>query len=65
MEEIGARSLEITSVHAIRAAALPQYHRDPFDRMLIAQAQIEEMVLVSSDSIFKQYDASILKAAKS
>lgn len=65
MQEIGARSLEITSTHAIRAAALPPHHRDPFDRMLIAQAQIERMMLVSSDSVFKKYDVSVLKAAKS
>lgn len=65
MEELGARSLEITAAHAIRAAALPSHHKDPFDRMLIAQAQIENMVIVSSDSVFKRYDVSILRAAKS
>jgi len=56
--------LEITAPHALRAAALPLHHRDPFDRMLIAQAQIEEMTLVSADSMFKQYsDISLLWAA--
>lgn len=65
MEEIGAWSLEITSAHAIRAAALPPHHEDPFDRMLIAQAQIEGMTLVSSNLVFKRYDVSILKAARS
>ena len=56
--------LEIKSSHALRAAALPSHHRDPFDRMLIAQAQIEDMTLVSADSMFKQYsDISLLWAA--
>ena len=38
MLQLGARSLEITATHALQAAALPLHHRDPFDRMLIAQA---------------------------
>lgn len=66
MIQLDVRSLEITALHALRAAALPLHHRDPFDRMLIAQAQIEEMALVSADSMFKQYsDISLLWAANS
>ncbi|OYD98579.1 PIN domain nuclease [Nostoc sp. 'Peltigera membranacea cyanobiont' 213] len=65
MAQLGMRSLEITASHALQAAALPLHHRDPFDRMLIAQAQIEEMTLVSSDSMFKKYDISLIWAAKS
>ncbi|WP_289501438.1 hypothetical protein [Gloeocapsopsis sp. IPPAS B-1203] len=42
---------------------LPLHHRDPFNRMLIAQTQIEDMMLVSADSTFNQYDVSILWAA--
>lgn len=58
------RYLEITAPHALRAAALPLHHKDPFDRMLIAQAQIEGMALVSADPIFKQYsDLSLVWAA--
>ncbi len=48
--------LEINASHALRAAALPLHHRDPFDRMLIAQAQVEDMILVSADSTFNQYE---------
>ena len=63
---LGARFLEIRAPHALRAAALPLHHRDPFDRMLIAQAQIEDMTLVTADSIFKRYsDVSILWATNS
>lgn len=65
MTQLGARSLEITAVHALRVAELPLHHRDPFDRMLIAQAQVEEMTLVSADSIFNLYDVSLLWAASS
>jgi PIN domain nuclease of toxin-antitoxin system len=61
MGQLGVRSLEITATHALRAAALPLHHRDPFDRMLIAQAQLEDMTIVSADAMFKQYsDVSIL-----
>jgi PIN domain nuclease of toxin-antitoxin system len=63
--QLGMRSLEITASHALQAAALPLHHRDPFDRMLIAQAQIEEMMLVSADLMFNKYDISLLWAAKS
>lgn len=63
MVQLGARSLEITAPHALRVAALPLHHRDPFDRILIAQAQIEDMTLVSADAIFGKYsDVSILWA---
>ncbi|WP_442949373.1 type II toxin-antitoxin system VapC family toxin [Nostoc sp.] len=64
MTVLAMRSLEITASHALQAAALPLHHRDPFDRMLIAQAQIEEMTLVSADSMFNQYNISLLWAAK-
>jgi PIN domain nuclease of toxin-antitoxin system len=63
MVQLGARSLEISATHALQAAALPLYHRDPFDRMLIAQAQLENLILVSADAMFKQYgDFSMLWA---
>lgn len=62
MTQLGARTLEITGSHALKAAALPLHHRDPFDRMLIAQAQNEEMTLVSADLIFNQYEVTVLWA---
>lgn len=66
MSQLGVRSLEIKASHALRAAALPLHHRDPFDRMLIAQAQLEDITLVSADPVFKQYsDVSILWAGNS
>ena len=51
--------LAITSAHALAAAALPSLHRDPFDRMLVAQASIEALVLVTADAAVRQYGTSI------
>jgi PIN domain nuclease of toxin-antitoxin system len=58
---LGAKSLPITATHAVQASALPLHHRDPFDRMLIAQ--MEDMMLLSGDSIFRKYGVSLLWAA--
>jgi len=54
-EECGIRELAFDSKHAVALGALPQLHRDPFDRMLIAQAQTERMKLLSHDRQFPQY----------
>ena len=51
--------LSIRMDHAILSAALPLHHRDPFDRMLIAQARIESLTLLTSDSWFKAYAAAV------
>jgi PIN domain nuclease of toxin-antitoxin system len=60
MAQLGTKSLEIRAIHAMRAAALPLHHRDPFDRMLVAQAQVDDMTLVSADEMLQQYDVEIL-----
>lgn len=52
--------LAIGFSHAEVAAALPAHHNDPFDRMLIAQAQIEKLVLVTNDLRIKPYDVQLL-----
>jgi PIN domain nuclease of toxin-antitoxin system len=63
MVQLGARSLDISVNHALQAAALPLHHRDPFDRMLIAQAQLENMTIVTADRMFSEYQGvSILWA---
>ena len=51
----GFASLDITILHAQRAGRLPGDHRDPFDRMLIAQAQLEDIPLVSNETLFDAY----------
>lgn len=48
----GMTELPVSIVHAQRAGSLPGPHRDPFDRMLAAQAQIEDVVLLSNDAVF-------------
>jgi len=47
--------LPITSEHAIAVASLPPLHKDPFDRVLVAQAMVEGMTLLTSDSVVAQY----------
>ena len=56
LEAAGFSELPITAVHAERAPTLPPHHRDPFDRMLVAQAQIDERRLVSADHSLDPYD---------
>ncbi|HEX5923060.1 MAG TPA: type II toxin-antitoxin system VapC family toxin [Baekduia sp.] len=56
LEEDDITLLPITHAHAAAAAALPLHHRDPFDRMLIAQAQIEDAVLLTADPAMAAYD---------
>ncbi len=51
----GFSALDITIFHAQRAGRLPGGHRDPFDRMLIAQAQLEDVPIVSNETIFDGY----------
>jgi PIN domain nuclease of toxin-antitoxin system len=58
----GYRELAITSEHAVVAATLPGIHRDPFDRMLVAQSQVEGLMLLTSDPTVAKYSGSIQKA---
>ncbi len=51
----GLQVLAITAAHGIRAGQLPGPHKDPFDRMLIAQAQAENLTIISNDSAFDRY----------
>ncbi len=53
--EQGFQSLPVSLSHGLRAGALPGPHKDPFDRMLIAQAQAEGIPLVSNETIFDEY----------
>jgi PIN domain nuclease of toxin-antitoxin system len=54
------RPLPITHAHALRAGELPRHHRDPFDRLLVAQAQLEGLRLVTDDPHIRRYDVEIL-----
>jgi PIN domain nuclease of toxin-antitoxin system len=48
-------SLPVSHDHAVRAGMLPGPHQDPFDRMLIAQAEMEKLFIVSNEKVFDQY----------
>jgi PIN domain nuclease of toxin-antitoxin system len=52
--------LEITARHALKAGNLPLHHDDPFDRMLIAQAQLEDLTIVTHDKAFAAYKVPII-----
>ena len=54
--EMGMLPLGIEHHHAIEAARLPRHHADPFDRMLIAQARAEGMMVLTSDRVFGKYE---------
>jgi PIN domain nuclease of toxin-antitoxin system len=56
VEQLGFYLLSITADHALRVRQLPLHHRDPFDRMLIAQAQVERLPILTADSMFDAYD---------
>ena len=58
----GFRELPINFEHATVAGRLPLIHRDPFDRMLVAQAQCEDLTLVTRDEHCQKYDVAILAA---
>lgn len=55
VEMEGFQLLPISAEHAIRAGLLPGFHKDPFDRMLIAQAQAENAPIISNDVVFDAY----------
>jgi len=56
MEREGFEELPISVDHAIRAGLLPGFHKDPFDRMLVAQSQAENVSIVSNDEKFDAYN---------
>jgi PIN domain nuclease of toxin-antitoxin system len=64
MRVMALRSLDITHFHSVAAGELPRHHRDPFDRMLIAQARSEAMVLLTADTAFKKYEVETVFCGK-
>ena len=59
MTASGSRGLSVEHAHALRVAELPMHHRDPFDRLLVAQAQIEKLTVVTVDPQFRAYDVQV------
>ncbi|HWF85750.1 MAG TPA: type II toxin-antitoxin system VapC family toxin [Vicinamibacterales bacterium] len=62
LEQRGFHTLDVTIDHAVAVAHLPDHHADPFDRLLIAQAQLEDLTIVTSDAAFEAYDVKLLDA---
>ena len=61
LTENGWRELAISSEHCVATLNLPPIHKDPFDRMLVAQAHVEGLSLVTSDAVVAKYSGNILK----
>jgi PIN domain nuclease of toxin-antitoxin system len=62
LEAAGFELLSMTLKHIQALGFLPLHHRDPFDRMLIVQANIEQMTLITKDDDIQKYDVSLLRA---
>ena len=60
MQRDDISALSITPAHALQASNLTLHHRDPFDRMLIAQSQLETMSILTNDNAFNSYPVLIL-----
>jgi PIN domain nuclease of toxin-antitoxin system len=63
LEADGFLALPVTLKHAVSAGRLPLHNRDPFDRLLVAQARCEGLTLVTADGRLRAYDVPILDAA--
>jgi PIN domain nuclease of toxin-antitoxin system len=62
IRDSGFRELPLSMEHSIAAGRLPPLHRDPFDRMLVAQALCEALTLVTRDSEIQRYDVDLMRA---
>lgn len=62
IDQQGFVELRVMTRHGLEAASLPPYHHDPFDRMLIAQARLEGLTLVTDDRVFWRYRVLLLEA---
>jgi len=62
MQSTGVEGLAVEHAHALQVASLPTHHRDPFDRLLVAQAVLAGCTILTADSQLEAYDVEILKA---
>ncbi len=62
MAALGHLALSIEQQHALQVAKLPGYHKDPFDRILVAQAQVDGMSIVTADRLVAAYDVRVIWA---
>jgi PIN domain nuclease of toxin-antitoxin system len=62
LQRSGISSLAVEHAHALQVAELPHHHRDPFDRLLVAQAMVESLPLLTADPQMEPYGVQILRA---
>jgi len=62
MTRTGITPLPVHHRHALHVATLPAHHRDPFDRLLVAQAQLEQLPILTAHRVFRKYDVETLSA---
>jgi PIN domain nuclease of toxin-antitoxin system len=62
MTRTGVTALAVLHRHALHVASLPPHHGDPFDRLLVAQAQVEDLVVLTADRYFEGYDVKVKRA---
>lgn len=62
MRRSGMSPLPVDHAHALRTAELPDHHRDPFDRLLIAQAQLLDLTIMTADEQLSAYDVAVVAA---
>jgi PIN domain nuclease of toxin-antitoxin system len=61
LDDGGFVPLPVTAAHAIAVAALPDIHRDPFDRLLVAQSRVEQLTLLTQDDVLARYGAMVVR----
>jgi PIN domain nuclease of toxin-antitoxin system len=62
LAHLDCKALPVSTEHAWHVASLPLIHRDPFDRVIVAQAIVERLVLVTSDHLLPRYPCIVLRA---
>ena len=62
LDDGGFTALPVTTQHAIAVAALPEIHRDPFDRLLVAQSRVENLCLLTQDQVLDGYGAMVIRS---
>jgi PIN domain nuclease of toxin-antitoxin system len=62
MARTAVTALPVHARHALHVATLPAHHRDPFDRLLVAQAQLEDLPILTADAAFRKYDVTTVRA---
>jgi PIN domain nuclease of toxin-antitoxin system len=61
MARTAVTALPVHARHALHVATLPKHHRDPFDRLLVAQAQLEDLPILTADTSFRRYDVTVVR----